>query len=307
MDYTIAREWNEKTVKEYLRRKLCLSGKMITRLKQREHGILLNGIRVTVRAIMNEGDILTLATEQEDLISDKIQPVDIPLHIIYEDEYYMIIDKPANMPTHPSHDHYDDTLANGIAHLYQIRGIQFVCRAVNRLDRDTSGIVIFAKSAIAANEFSRLQQNKLVKKEYIALVEGIVSHPGSIKGYIRRKADSIMLREFLEKNEKQDASYSHTDYFPIKSSANNTLISLLLHTGRTHQIRVHMAHIGHPVTGDGLYGSEGTYTRHFLHAHKISFPHPFTGIQTSFIADLPADFIAAITEKGIEYDTYRNN
>ena len=302
MDHTISSEHNNKTVKQYLTHHLHLSGKMITRLKQRERGILLNGVHVTVRASLKSGDVLTLATEQEDNPSIKVIPVDLPLEILYEDDHYLIFNKGSNMPTHPSHDHYNDTLANGVAHLYQCRGLPFVCRAVNRLDRDTSGIVVFAKSASAANEFSKLQQSKLIIKKYTALVDGVIDTAGSVKGYIRRKPDSIMLREFSESDEKDGASFSHTDYSPLCSSDKYTLVELLLHTGRTHQIRVHMAHIGHPVTGDGLYGVEDGMTRHFLHALEISFPHPFTGNQISVTAKLPADFINAAKEKGILYE-----
>ncbi len=302
MEYTIQSEYNNKTIKQFLTHQLQLSGKMITRLKQRERGIMLNGIHVTVRALLKEGDLLCLATDQEDKPSENILPVDIPLDILFEDDHYIIFNKSANMPTHPSHDHRDDTLANGVSYLYRCRNIPFVCRAVNRLDRDTSGIVVFAKSSVAANEFSKLQQSKQITKKYIALVDGPLFDCGSIKGYIRRKDDSIMLREFCEQNTKDDASFSHTDYAPLYCSESHTLVELLLHTGKTHQIRVHMAHIGHPVTGDGLYGNECGIHRHLLHAYEMSFLHPFTAKQIFIRANLPADFISAIQEKGIKYD-----
>lgn len=302
MNFTVPHEFDGKTVKQYITQKLRLSGKMITRLKQREQGIMLNGSHVTVRAVLREDDILHLALEQEDRPSDKIKPAKIPLDILHEDDHYIFLNKSAGVPTHPSHDHYDDTLANGLAYLYSQRGLTFVCRAVNRLDKDTSGIVVFAKSAASANEFSKLQQSKLITKKYIALLDGVLTHGGSVKGYIRRKDNSIMLREFSQERMNEDSSFSHTDYNPLCSSTGNTLTELLLHTGRTHQIRVHMAHLGHPVTGDGLYGEEQGMTRHMLHAYTMSFVHPFTGKQTFLTAPLPTDFQTVLDEKGIYYD-----
>ncbi len=302
MDYIIQYEFDGKTVKDFIIKNLDLSSKMLTRLKHDQHGIILNGNRVTVRAILKQGDVLSLGIEREQKTSDSITPVNIPLDIIYEDEYYIVLNKPANMPTHPSHDHRDDTLANALAYLYTKSKEPFVFRAVNRLDRDTSGIVIFAKSAIAASKFSLLQQNKFIAKEYIAITSGVVSGCGSVEGYIRRKANSIMLREFSADRIYPDDAYSLTTYTSLASTDKHSLLHLSLHTGRTHQIRVHMQSLGAPVLGDGLYGKEDGEQRHMLHAYKIGFVHPFTEKQISITAKIPSDFLKTLSEKGINYE-----
>ena len=302
MTYQITKENANITVKQFIKQNIKLSSKMLTKLKRLPDGIMVNGKKVTVRAIMQEGDILTLNTDHEKSTSDSIIPTDVPLDIIFEDDYYIALNKSAGTPTHPSHDHYYDTLANGIARLYQERGIPFVFRAVNRLDKDTSGIVVFAKTAISAAAFSSLQQKHLISKKYIAIVKGDLSGEGSIKGYIRRKDNSVMLREFSQTQTHNDAMFSHTDYESICSSEELSLINLTLHTGRTHQIRVHLSSIGHPVLGDGLYGNEDNHARHYLHAYSMSFIHPFTEKQISLEAKLPKEFKEIINNTGIKYE-----
>ena len=302
MTYQITKENSNTTVKQFIKQKIKLSSKMLTRLKRVPDGILLNGERVTVRAIMKDGDVLTLNTDYEESTSDSITPTDVPLQIIYEDEYYIALNKSAGTPTHPSHDHYYDTLANGIARLYQERNIPFVFRAVNRLDKDTSGIVVFAKSAISAAAFSDLQQKHQISKKYIAIVKGKLSGKGCIKGYIRRKDNSVMLREFSLTQTHGDAMFSHTDYESIISSEELSLINLTLHTGRTHQIRVHLSSIGHPILGDGLYGSEEDHKRHYLHAYLMIFTHPFTKKQILLEAKPPEEFKTLIRNTGIKYE-----
>ncbi len=302
MDCIIDRRYDKKTVKEYILGELQLSSKMLTRLKKSEKGILLNGNRVTVRAQLKEGDTLSLLIEDRQTLDHSVSPVCLPVDIIYEDDHYIAANKPSNMPTHPSHDHYDDTLANAISYLYTQRGLPFVFRAVNRLDRDTSGIVIFAKSSVAANAFSRLQQNKLVVKKYLALTDGIVKSSGSIKGYIRRKDNSVMLREFSEIKTHDDSHFSHTDFKLLAECGNTALVELVLHTGKTHQIRVHLSSIKAPVLGDVLYGTEDGYARHMLHAYSIEFVHPFTKKEILIKAPLPHDFVSVMEAKGIKYE-----
>ena len=302
MEHIITNEYHEKTVKAYLTLRLKLSSKMITRLKKDPLGILLNGERVTVRAILHENDKLLIGIERESKTSEHISPVDIPIDIIYEDDHYIAINKPPFMPTHPSHDHYDDTLANAVAHLYEKRGLPFVFRAVNRLDRDTSGIVLLAKDAMSADAFSKLQQNKLVTKIYIALVDGTLESDGKIEGYIKRKSGSVMLREFHEEKLHDEDAYSLTYYERIDSNEIASLVKIRLVTGRTHQIRVSFCSIGHPVCGDSLYGVEDGHSRHMLHARSMSFIHPFTNKIINIDAPLPNDIIEAIKTKGIKHE-----
>ncbi len=303
MDIIIPIEYENRPLKLFLQKELDLSQKMITRLKALPDGMVLNGTRVTVRAVLHNGDRLYLNTEHEARTSDAIEAVRMPLDILFEDEHYIVLNKPSNMPTHPSHDHYGDTLANGIAYLYRERNEKFVFRAVNRLDRDTSGIVVFAKSAPAAYRFSLLQQNKLITKKYLAIAVGALQGSGSITGYIKRKENSIMLRELSER-EDEGGAYSRTDYRSLATAQDCSLLELILHTGRTHQIRVHLSSISHPVLGDGLYGSEDGYRRHMLHAYKMSFIHPFTEKRISLSATIPPDFSEVMKKKGISYDDF---
>ena len=305
MTFHITSDDNNTTVKQFISKHTKISSKLLTRLKKMEDGIMLNDKRVTVRAILRENDILCLNTEKEVKTSDNISPVNIPLNIIFEDEYFIAFNKNAGMPTHPSHDHYNDTLANGLSYLYKQKGIPFVFRAVNRLDKDTSGVVVCAKTAGAATAFSTLQQKGLVEKKYLAIVDGILTEGDSIKGYIRRKDDSVMLREFSQTMNHTDAMYSHTDYNPLSLGTDCTLVELLLHTGRTHQIRVHMSSIGHAITGDGLYGEEKNYQRHFLHAVSVRFIHPITEKETYITANLPDEFTQLMKRKGIIYEEFK--
>lgn len=306
MTFRISTQDQGSTVKQFISKHTKISSKQLTRLKTMDNGIMLNGKRVTVRAFLNENDTLILNTETETKTSDNIAPIKMSLCIIFEDEYYIAFNKPAGMPTHPSHDHYEDTLANGLAFLYKERGHQFVFRAVNRLDKDTSGVVLCAKNAQAATAFSHLQQNDKVHKTYIALTHGKLNGRGSIKGYIRRKDNSVMLREFSTNKTHEDSAFSHTDYKCILASDECSLLEIKLHTGRTHQIRVHMSSIGHPIIGDGLYGNEENYNRHFLHASSITFVHPFTEKQIYITATIPKEFTQLLNEKGIIYEPLFN-
>ncbi len=300
MDFTITEEFDGLTVKEFIKKKIHISSKQLTRLKRIDDGICINNMRVTVRAVLNFGDILHLGTETETKTSGDITPVDIPLDILFEDEYYIAINKPPYVPTHPSHNHHTDTLANALSYRYKKSNTPFVFRAVNRLDKNTSGIVLFAKSALAANLFSQLQQNKLVKKEYLALVHGSTQCKGKVDGYIRRREKSIIYRELCTNKISDDAQYSLTEYEALAHGDACSMVKLLLHTGRTHQIRVHMSSIGHYVIGDDLYGSLDGEQRQMLHACSMEFIHPITDKQISIQAPLPTDFVCALRKRGIQ-------
>ena len=195
MDYLIEKKYDGKTVKEMIRCPLGISMATLKHLKFLEHGILLNGERVTVRATVRTGDVLTLAIE-DDETDGKLLPVDLPLEIPYEGEFLAVPNKPADMPTHPSRDHYTDTVANALAFRYQNLGGAFVFRPINRLDRNTSGLLIVARDRISANTLSEAMRQRQIEKEYIAVLDGIPSaENGLIDTYIRRTAESIIVRE----------------------------------------------------------------------------------------------------------------
>lgn len=258
------------------------SGSLITALKKGDC-ILLNGKKEFVTKVVASGDVLKITLPQAN--SDNIVPNDIPLCILYEDEDILVVDKPANMPTHPSIGHYEGTLANGVMHYF--RDIPFTFRAVTRLDRDTSGVVLIAKQIVSADKLSKSLICGELTKEYMAVCVGVPSPPkGTIDAPIRREAEGIIKRCI-----KEDGKPSLTEYEVIEEKGGLSLVKLYPKTGRTHQLRLHLSHIGTPILGDFLYGEEISGERTRLHCHTLCFPHPFTGKAMKITASLPEDMI----------------
>ena len=252
------------TMKDYLRHR----GLSVTLVKKAKYGgIHLNGEVVTVRAEVNLGDLIEIYVE--DNVSEGIPPMDIPLTVLYEDEDILAVDKPTDMPTHPSKGNNLPTLANAVMGYY---GGDFVFRSVNRLDRDTSGIVIIAKNQFSAGALSSTMKKGLWNKKYHALVSGIPTEKsGVIDAPIERVEEGNIKRMVRE-----DGKRAITEYSVIEEYEKDCLCELHLLTGRTHQIRVHMAHIGHPLVSDFLYGTPSD-KEYYLRCKEISFPHPRTG------------------------------
>ena len=250
------------SVKEYLHR-IGISATLVKRVKY--GGILVDGKPVTVRETLHNG--MTFQINLPNETSDGIEPIDIPLNIIYEDDYILAIDKPTGMPTHPSRGNHLPTLANAVMGKYNGN---FVFRAVNRLDRDTSGIVIVAKDALTAYKLSESMKRGEFKKRYLCTVIGTPeNNHGIIDAPIRRENPDSIKRIVAD-----DGKRAITEYTVKSSDGELCTCDILLHTGRTHQIRVHMACIGHPLHGDFLYG-ERTEEGYFLRCYEISLPHPF--------------------------------
>jgi len=289
MPFVITKNEEGCLLRDYLRKTLGLSRAELTVLKQREEGILLNGKRVTVRAILHEGDLLTL--DRADKASgETVLPRKLPLSILYEDEDLIAVNKPPAMPTHPSHGHYEDTLANALAYYFAAAGEPFVFRAVNRLDRDTSGVVLVAKNRGAAFQLSQAIAGGEVEKRYLALALGRITHPGTIEANIRRRTESMIARMVCPPTEGQAA---RTDYRPLAGSEEITLLEVTPMTGRTHQIRVHLASLGHPLLGDTLYGNPSPLlARQGLHAASLTFRRPSDGEAITVTAPLPTDMAA---------------
>ena len=297
MEYRMTEKECGMTVKSYLNMVLHLSGAQITALKKDPRGILVGGEHVTVRYVLHAGDVLSLA-DTDTACSDNIVPTAMPLNILYEDDAILVINKPPYMPTHPSHGHYTDTLANGLAHLFEQRGIPFVFRSCSRLDRDTSGLVTVAKTRAAAYHFQCAHTAGEVGKEYLAVLAGhLTPAVGEISGCIRRQEDSVITRIVTE----NDGAPARTLYRVLsRGSAPDgrdlTLVSAVPVTGRTHQLRVHFAHLGHPILGDFLYGEENDALigRQALHCRKTSFRHPVSGVPMTHRAAPPEDFAALL-------------
>lgn len=283
------------TLLRNLLKQMRISSKMMRHLKFLPNGILVNGKQVTVRYLLQEGDVLELATEDD--VSAPIKPVDLPITVLYEDDDLIVPAKPADMPTHPSHDHYEDTVANALAYRYAQSGVPFVFRPINRLDRNTSGLLLIARNRMAAGRLTEFMQAGRIKKRYLAILDGEMTQSGGvIDKPLHRTAESIILREVCSED-APDAAPSVTEYTVLATGGGHTLVEARPITGRTHQLRVHFASIGHPITADDLYGKPSPHmSRHALHAYKLTFPHPANEAQIlTLTAPIPSDFEGLLT------------
>ncbi len=289
MQYIIAKEQDGMSIRAFLHTYLKPSSKMLKYLKYRPNGICVNGETRTVRYILRAGDCLELAVcDTED--SEKILPVDLPIEILYEDSELVVPSKPAQMPTHPSHGHYDDTVANALAFRYASRNVPFVFRPINRLDRNTSGLLLVAKNKLSAGRLTRFLENGEIQKRYLAVLDGeLQSDGGMIDACLHRTAESIIVREVCSPD-TPDADTALTSYKVLARGEGHTLVEASPITGRTHQLRVHFASLGHPITGDDLYGTPSDLiSRHALHACKLRFPHPTEAAVLTVTAPLTDD------------------
>lgn len=293
LTYNIEEIYQGIPVSSYLKTKGYSSQNLIE-LKKMPESVLVNGQWVYLNHRLTAGDTLTIHIT-EAASSEKIPPVELPLDIIYEDEDLVVINKPADMPIHPSLNNYENSLGNALAYYFAKQGKPFIFRCINRLDRDTSGLTIIAKHMVSAGMLSSMVANKKnggITREYLAIVRGIPSPlQGTINAPIARREGSILERtvDFLQGEE------AITHYKTLEHKNGHSLISLILETGRTHQIRVHMKHIGYPLIGDYLYNPDMEYmSRQALHSHRLSFTHPITGEAMEFTAPLPHDMLQII-------------
>ena len=277
--YIIPEKYNGKTVLYLLTNHFALSKRLIKNLKFRGD-ILLNNAHVTVRKTVCTNDKLELVFEQS--FSENIVPVPMNLDIIYEDSDILALNKPSGIATHPSMRHFDDTLANGVMHYF---GSNFTFRAVTRLDLCTSGIVLIAKNAVSAQRLSNMLKNKQIKKTYLAVLSKIPSlKTGKISAPIKRCENSVIKRCI-----SPDGKPAETIYEIVAENKPLCLAKLTPITGRTHQLRVHLAHIGAPIYSDFLYGIEKEDQNLCLHCSALEFLHPKTGRQITLNAPLRDD------------------
>ena len=305
LEYVLRPEDEELFLGEILRRRLSFSSRMVKRVKFSGQ-LLLNGAAVPVRTRGRAGDLLTAVFPEEESAS---APEEIPLDIIYEDDRLIAVNKPAGMVVHPTKGYTEGTLLNALLGYAASKGESFSPHFVNRLDRNTSGVVLAAKDPHAHDLLSRSMAAGDLRKEYTAIVHGIVPESGRIDAPLGRDPRHKARRAVREDGYPSATRFERLESFPAKPLAGViplsacdmamggfSLVRLVLETGRTHQIRAHMTHIGHPLLGDELYAQlygfweDPQYMpRQALHACRLEFTHPGSGERMDLRAELPAD------------------
>ena len=275
--YTVPEEYNGKKVISFLRGNAGISSRLLKALKRIENGITLNGEHIRTVDILHTGDILAVDIPCPD---SEIQPIKMPLDILYEDDDLIIINKDPFIACHPTHNHQGDTLANALAFYLQSKGKTSVFRAVGRLDKGTSGIVI-----CALNKHAAALVPKTVEKEYLAIIPARLPEAGTIDAPIYRPDPMKTLRAVGDSGDR-----AVTHWAVVKQNDTATLARIRLETGRTHQLRVHFASLGFPLVGDSMYGKDEKKIGHqLLHCAKITFTHPVSGEKITVEAPMPED------------------
>lgn len=284
LQYEIQKEDAGLRTEQYLRRK-GFSRQNLVELKKIPMSVQVGGRFQRMNHVLREGDLLSVHIQ--DMQRSEIPATNLPLSIIYEDEDLMVVDKAAGMPIHPSILNYDNTLANALTCYFREKGENFVFRCSNRLDRDTSGLTVVAKHMVSANILSVMGSKREIHREYLAIVKGRLTPPsGTVDVPLGRKEGSIIERTVDNVNGER----AITHYQLLYEKNGYSLVSLVLETGRTHQIRIHMKYLGFPLIGDYLYNPDmEKISRQALHAHRLSFRHPITGEPLSFTSPLPKD------------------
>ena len=294
--YKLSKKDDGKTVLTYLREQ-GYSRHLLGGLKPYRDAVLRNGVFVRMSGILREGDVLTVTLRDEEN-SEHILAVPVPFSIVYEDEDIMVIDKPAGISIHPAPGHPADTLANGLAWHYAQKGIPYVFRCINRLDRDTTGLLILANNALASSILDEALARREIRRTYLAVAEGQTDASGTIDLPIAREEGSLIRRCVDPVRGKR--AVTHYERLDCEATVGErSLLSLHLETGRTHQIRVHMAAVGHPLVGDTLYGQPSPLIgRQALHSWKLAFTHPITKEAMQFSAPPPEDMLSLWDNRG---------
>lgn len=279
LEYKIPEDFDGKKVEHFLRKQLGMSARVIKDVKFAENGLVLNGKRVRTIDLLHTGDKFTITFPDDS--GEMFEPLKFPLEILFEDEDFLIVNKPAGLANHPSHNHQGDTLANAVAFHLKENGKQSVFRSVGRLDKGTSGIVI-----CALNRFAAAAVSDKIYKEYEAVCDGVLAGEGVIDAPIYRPDPIITVRTVEERGER-----AVTEWKALKNVNGRTHLRIHLQTGRTHQIRVHFAHLGMPLTGDTMYGTPSDLISHqALICKYCRFTHPVTGETIEIEAPTPKDW-----------------
>jgi len=309
-------EERENLTVEWFLRRHGYSRHIITGLKRTEDGIFRNGVRAWTSQAVHAGDVIeTHLVETEP--SDGILPRPVPFSVVYEDDDILVVDKPADTPIHPSIGNYENTLANGIAWYFEQKGEPFVYRCINRLDRDTTGLIVLAKHALSAAVLSQAMRSREIHRTYQAFALGETAASGTIDAPIARLDGSLIQRTV----DFASGERSVTHYRTLAHCSVFSHLELNLETGRTHQIRVHMAHITHPLVGDPVYGGRPRppkgaseafistlrkFDRQALHATMLRLYHPISGIEMEWHAPIPQDMVELIEVMRADFEEHKD-
>lgn len=286
LELTVTQENAGARVDTLLRKHLHLSGTVIRRIKWLEDGILVDGARVNTRFVPQPGQVLSVRLSDPERTSGVV-PTPGALDIVYEDEDIIVLNKAPGVSVHPGPGHYADTLGNFLVHYYEKTGQQADFHPVHRLDRGTSGLLVAAKHPHGQERLKGQLHTPDFCRVYLAVCEGV---PKPDRGVVDAPLGP-MEGSLMAQRVRPDGRTARTHYQALNTANGRSLLRLELETGRTHQIRVHMAHIGHPLVGDFLYGTEdhSLITRTALHSHMLRFRHPVTGQEMEFVCALPRD------------------
>lgn len=290
---TIDSTHDGKSIYVLLRYEIGVSGTVLRRIKWLEDGILLDGRRVTTREVVHTGQTLSIRLSDPSPETD-IPPVLLPLNIVYEDRDIVVVDKAPGMPSHPGPGHWQDSLGNALTAHWQETDLEAVFHPVHRLDKGTSGLMVAAKHPFAQEKLKRQLHtgSNTFRRRYLAICQGVPApKAGTIDVPIARADCSVLKRQV-----DPGGMTAVTHYETLSVHEGRALVRLELETGRTHQIRVHMACIGTPLTGDFLYGREepSLIARPALHSAELELLHPVSGEKLTFSSPLPADMAALI-------------
>ena len=279
-------EENDIRIDVYLSEKLDLSRSKVQSLIKQDK-VLVNGKNIKSNYLVRENDEIEILDDLDFEIN--VEPVNIPLDIVYEDEYLMVINKPSGLVVHPAPGHYNDTLVNGLLYyLNKDKTKNIRPGIVHRIDKDTSGLLMVAKDEKILETLSEMISKKEVKRVYLAIVDGVIEEDSAkINAPIGRDVNNRQKMAITSTNSKD----AITNIKVLERFNNNTLIECILDTGRTHQIRVHLKYINHPVTNDPVYNNKSDSFGQMLHSYKLSFIHPITNKEINLKVDPPKEFM----------------
>lgn len=275
--FIVPTEYNNKDLKTFLKDYCKISSRVLTKIKRIDNGITRNNIKIKTIDIVHKDDEIIIKLPQD---NNEITPIKGNLDIKYEDEYILVINKPPLMPVHPTKIHQEDTLANLVSYYMNCKNESYTFRCINRLDKDTSGLVVIAKDRYSSNII-----NKTIDKTYYAICEGTIDSDGTIN-----KPIMVMPGRSIQRITSDNGERAITHYHILDNSNNHTYLEIKLETGKTHQIRCHFSSIGHPLAGDDMYGGSLKYiSRQALHCGKICFNHPITKNKIEVTSNIPLD------------------